>query len=101
MLLPSPKSNQRRPSSKPALSQGACYAGEIPALIPPNETRAQKTARQKSDAEAMNRSNAIDDGIREEIEERRSSRSSVAGVLLVGPAGSGEWNFVAIIELLN
>lgn len=90
MLLSSPQSNQRPPSSKPALSQGACYAGEIPALIPPNETHAQKTARRKNNAEAIALSNAIDDAIGKEIEERRSSRGSVARVLLFGLAGSGK-----------
>jgi hypothetical protein len=59
---------------------------------PPNETPAQKTARQKRELDAQRHSDKIDEDIKQERVEAKNQRG-VIKVLLLGQSESGEFTY--------
>jgi len=66
---------------------------------PDDETRAQKTARLKREAEEQRRSNAIDKQIKEDSARIQREKVALMKVLLLGPE-SGKAHHVAIVMRL-
>jgi len=59
---------------------------------PPNETPAQKTARQKRELDAQRHSDKLDEDIKQERAEAKKQRG-IINVLLLGQSESGEFTY--------